>query len=150
MRYNRSAFDTDMRSLGRALAKSCSRRRDGIYLYLRRVYSVARKWQRLDRSSRKRVKRAFAAAKHVKGSARVNSIKLIIDGTSDADPRLRWKYIAALKFARSSGVRANDVQSFIRANGGINGCVTKYLRKRENSRPTNPSGLRGRAHNSAW
>ena len=122
-----------------------------IYEYMRKLHRLRRKY---DSSS---LRTALRGNNPGKTSKRKRSVtRLIVDATmgSHVSGKRRWKYEQVEEFARSQKVTPKAMEEFIRKNGGINGCATKYreccrLQKNTNVSPKGVKSARSQK-NSDW
>jgi hypothetical protein len=100
---------------------------DPIYQYLRRVYRLRRKLTKT--SEWQDTLRDFGDAHHRQIST--NYIRLIIQLTAPdhVTTKMKHKYTAALQYALEKGIKSNDLEKFIKEQGGLNKCVELWSKK---------------------
>jgi hypothetical protein len=97
-----------------------------IYNYLRRVYRLRRKLTKT--SEWQDTLRDFGDAHHRQIST--NYIRLIIQLTAPhVTTGMKHKYTAALQYALEKGIKSNDLEKFIKEQGGLNECVELWSKK---------------------
>jgi len=103
------------------------RRRDGIYDYLSRVFSLVRKFRargKLHRLIREAQRRGGLEANN-----RAEPFAAVIRATTRGfiDRRAVSKYSRVLRFARRFRKGGQSFKAFVKAHGGINACAIRYV-----------------------
>jgi hypothetical protein len=114
----------------RAAAKRATKRRDNsFYKLFATLHRLDNRLRKLDRDEAlKQLKEKYGnALRSTKKSVNL-LLKLTCPGLSD---KTRWKYAATLRYVRDKKAPEQSIRNFLRANGGIKGCVEKEKKLRE-------------------
>ena len=104
--------------------------RDAVYIYLEAVYSLVRRWQRLNCSLKnsQAALRLQADALQMKPEPFARVIFCTCDpDVADAKTRSKWSRV--LRFARKAKSADQTLTEFIKSNGGLNECAARFARR---------------------
>ena len=103
--------------------------KDYTYKFLREIYRMRSEFGEPMPANVQALLQAEHATMHHK--VQKEYYRVLIELTADwIDPRLKSRYCNALLFALKSRVKAKDLISFMKSQGGINACDKKYRRMR--------------------
>ena len=88
-------------------------------LFLQEVYVCSR------RRNTRGITRYLEISTGNKVQDTVSCIKTLLPKVSSDDRRLVWKHGEALSYAAIKNIHSKNLSSFLRKNGGYNGCVAK-------------------------
>jgi hypothetical protein len=109
-----------------------TRTRDGVYQYLDTVYGLVGKWTRLQ-CAKSRARRALAL-QNIRLGGRVEPFAAVINCTAGVHRRTVSKWSRALQYAAEVKQDREELADFIKRNGGINDCASKFSRAGSQSR----------------
>ena len=126
--YSPRAIKDDLAKVTAAWHKmQKARARDAIYDYLAAVYDVVHDWERRGRADR-RARRALRR-RGLKAPKHPEPYAAVIACTSAADIKARSKWTRALRYFASRPPKGESLKSFMKANGGVNGCASRFARR---------------------
>jgi hypothetical protein len=108
-------------------AKSKKRSPSWRRIYWRRVLTTARRCGRCSNSSD--LISCLCNNRDVQPTV-PHFIDAILRATLSGDRRARYKYAALLKLALTQDVSQRDLISFVKTNGGVNGCVDLFRKRK--------------------
>jgi hypothetical protein len=128
--YSSAALRQDLERL-RGIWEDCqaNRDRDAIYTYLTAVYGLVAWWTAEGRDL-ERARRALSSQR-LKVSDREDPFAAIIRCTADtakADKRTRSKWSRLMRCAAAHKPVSEQLDQFIKREGGINACAARYSR----------------------
>jgi hypothetical protein len=104
--------------------------------YLRTVYRLYLRWSRRGLAESKT--NQIAAVRNIRLNKRIHPIAILLAATCHiAEKKLLSRWTRALQFAVFREIGPDDLQAFIRANGGLSGCarmMAKFEPKRRRNR----------------
>ena len=127
-----------------AVTNATKKRDDTLFALFHHLHALDNELRKLDPSDALKKLKARYGAKLTKDSARV----LVNLTFPHFDARTRTKYAATLRFIRKKKRPSQKVRTFVRENGGINGCVQAEKKLRttsENGGRGNPPRKRPRS-----
>jgi hypothetical protein len=98
-----------------------ARQRYAFYAYLSAVYRLYRHLRR--KKAAKQTARRIAALFDLKIRTDAHPIRVIIDATSNADSKTKWRWTQALRYAWHERHAWTDFAAFLRDHGGAAGCA---------------------------
>jgi hypothetical protein len=98
-----------------------SRQRYAFYDYLWAVYRLYRRLRR--KKAAKKSARRIAALFDINIRKDAHPIRAIIDATSNADGKTKWRWTQALRYAWRERHAWTDLSDFLRHHGGAAGCA---------------------------
>jgi hypothetical protein len=101
-----------------------SRRRYAFYVYLSAVYRLYRRLRR--RKAAKQSARRIAALFALKIRKDSHPMRVIIDATSNADAKTKWRWSQGLRYAWRERHTWTDFSAFLRDHGGAAGCARDF------------------------
>ena len=101
-----------------------SRNRFGFYLYLASVYELYADLRRT--KATEHLARRIAELSHAVTRKHAHPIRLIIDASSQASKKTKNRWSLALRFAQHERRRWNNLEAFLRQNGGPAGCASQF------------------------
>jgi hypothetical protein len=113
---------TELKDLGRKCFNG--RQRFAFYRYLVAVYSLYDRLRR--KQAAKQGARNIQSMCGMPPSRTRHPIRIILDATSSADAKTKSRWTRALRFARHERRRWQDLESFLRRNGGPAGCADQF------------------------
>jgi hypothetical protein len=124
-----------------------SRKRDGIYLLLVEIYSVARDW--LERGQAEKIKLALIQLRqsHIDRRLIRNSFRFLVEQTCPTvNKTVRSRYANALRYASAHHCPSSRLPEFIKSRGGIEECDRRFraLRRRKAASMAQESHLKRR------
>jgi hypothetical protein len=131
----------------RVIAAGLSRRRDGIYLLLVEIYSVARDW--LQRGQAEKIKLALIQLRqsHIDRRLTRNAFRFLVEQSRLAvNKTVRSRYANALRYASAHHCPGSRLTTFIKSRGGIEECDRRFraLRRRKAASMAEKSHLKRR------
>lgn len=107
-----------------------SRRRDAIYIFLEKVFTVVEHYK-LRRRTRRLVRHAFRFA-DLPFSKHVDAFTAVIRSTSDdnLDSKTISKWARALRYVARCKKPDVDLTEFMKEAGGVNGCAARYAQRK--------------------
>jgi hypothetical protein len=115
----------------RALERQAFAARHGktdFYVYLKAIYK-ARDWT--DSAGSRRSANDVAAVCQVGTRKNKSPIRTLIDATSIQKRDVKSKWVQALEYAKEKAVPAKHFKTFLKENGGIDGCAKKMAALRK-------------------
>jgi hypothetical protein len=128
--YSKQALKQDLRRLRNAWHEcQGSRDRDAIYSYLNAVFSLVAWWE-VDKRSHERARKALRL-QHLGTFEHEDPSAAIIRCTADpakVDKRTRSKWSRVLRYALAFKSHSEQLDQFIKNEGGINECAARFAR----------------------
>jgi hypothetical protein len=113
------------------------------YKYLKGVYKA---WDWTDAKESRRVGRNVAALNEIDVRKNRSPIRTVIDASSgEEDRQVKSKWVQALEYAMEKGVRGTALITFLKKNGGVEGCARKMAKLRKKR-----SQSKRRKHTKPW
>jgi hypothetical protein len=115
-----------------AVESAMRKRDDTLYEFLGTLHLVDKQVRELDSGeAREALKQEFGHKLAATRKSENLLLKLTYPDLSLKSRNTRSKYAKTLRYVREKKRGLKSVKSFVRANGGINGCVTKERKLRE-------------------
>jgi hypothetical protein len=115
-----------------AVESAMRKRDDTLYEFLETLYLIDKRVRELDPGeTREALKQEFGDKLAAPKKSENLLLKLTYPDLSLKSRTTRSKYAKTLRYAREKKVALKSVKRFVRANGGINGCVAKEKKLRE-------------------
>ena len=106
----------------RTLAKGLSRTRDSIYLLLKEIYRVGRKWLKSNKAKELRDAVIGLKSFRIDSRARKNIFRFLIEVGYPVRKTYRSRYANALRYAHAHNCPSENLARFITSRGGIEEC----------------------------
>jgi hypothetical protein len=105
-----------------------SSRSQDLYAYLLSVYRLFGRWRKQD--IEEQAARRLMALSGIAARRRRHPMRAIFDATSDADRKIKSRWVRALRYAWSERRRCRGLKQCLEANGGVAGCAGRWAELR--------------------